>query len=345
MSQSEQKIVQYLNEAHALESGLVQVLRSQIAMTPEGSYRSGLEKHLRETQAHADRVKARQGELASAANPFVAGVAFMEDVAAQTLALWKAPLDLMRGATVAEKVLENAKDACAAEALEIATYTALEHLARAAGDEPTAELAASIRADEERMLERVTRELPKLARAVVGERADAVAETADVVAETADVAAETTDVARETVDATERVIRGGDRKRSRPASRNRPAPAPKRRAKQPAPTAEDLAIPGYDDLTAEEISGRLAGLSQSELAAVDAYEKGHGDRSTIRSRIETLRGDEPWQGYDELGVDEIRAALRENDDDQRAEAVRTYERAHKNRAGVLSAVERDTATA
>jgi ferritin-like metal-binding protein YciE len=338
MSQSEQKIVQYLNEAHALESGLVQVLRSQIAMTPEGSYRSGLEKHLRETQAHADRVKARQGELASAANPFVAGVAFMEDVAAQTLALWKAPLDLMRGATVAEKVLENAKDACAAEALEIATYTALEHLARAAGDEPTAELAASIRAEEERMLERVTRELPKLARAVVGDRADAVAETADVVAETADVA-------RETADATERVIRGGDRKRSRPASRNRPAPATKRRAKQPAPTAEDLAIPGYDDLTAEEISGRLAGLSQSELAAVDAYEKGHGDRSTIRSRIETLRGDEPWQGYDELGVDEIRAALRENDDDQRAEAVRTYERAHKNRAGVLSAVERDTATA
>jgi ferritin-like metal-binding protein YciE len=345
MSQSEQKIVQYLNEAHALESGLVQVLRSQIAMTPEGSYRSGLEKHLRETQAHADRVKARQGELASAANPFVAGVAFMEDVAAQTLALWKAPLDLMRGATVAEKVLENAKDACAAEALEIATYTALEHLARAAGDEPTAELAASIRAEEERMLERVTRELPKLARAVVGERADAAAETADVVAETADVAAETTDVARESADATERVIRGGDRKRSRPASRNRPAPATKRRAKKPAPTAEDLAIPGYDDLTAEEISGRLAGLSQSELAAVDAYEKGHGDRSTIRSRIETLRGDEPWQGYDELGVDEIRAALRENDDDQRAEAVRTYERAHKNRAGVLSAVERDTATA
>jgi ferritin-like metal-binding protein YciE len=345
MSQSEQKIVQYLNEAHALESGLVQVLRSQIAMTPEGPYRSGLEKHLRETQAHADRVKARQGELASAANPFVAGVAFMEDVAAQTLALWKAPLDLMRGATVAEKVLENAKDACAAEALEIATYTALEHLARAAGDQPTAELAASIRADEERMLERVTRELPKLARAVVGDRADAVAETVDVVAETVDVAAETADVTRETADATERVIRGGDRKRSRPASRNRPAAATKRRAKKPAPTAEDLAIPGYDDLTAEEISGRLAGLSQSELAAVDAYEKGHGDRSTIRSRIETLRGDEPWQGYDELGVDEIRAALRENDDDQRAEAVRTYERAHKNRAGVLSAVERDTATA
>jgi ferritin-like metal-binding protein YciE len=331
MGQSEQKVVQYLNEAHALEVGLAQVLRSQISMTPEGSYRSGLEKHLRETLAHADRVKARQGELSSAGDPLAAGLAFMEDVAAQTLALWKAPLDLMRGTSVEEKVLENAKEACAAEALEIATYTALEHLARAAGDEATADLATSIRADEERMLARVTRELPKLARAVVGDRTD------DAVAET------TKEVVRETVDATERVIRGGDRKRSRPASRTRPAPAARPAA--PAPTAEDLAISGYDALTAEEINGRLAGLSQRELAAVDTYERTHGDRSTIRSRIESLRGDEPWQGYDELTVDEVRAALGDGDDEARADAVRAYERAHKNRAGVMNAVEREPATA
>ena len=36
MSQSEQKIVQYLNQAHAMEIGLVGVLQSQIAMTPRG---------------------------------------------------------------------------------------------------------------------------------------------------------------------------------------------------------------------------------------------------------------------------------------------------------------------
>jgi ferritin-like metal-binding protein YciE len=333
MGHSEQKIVQYLNEAHALESGLAQVLRSQIAMTPDGSYRSGLEKHLRETESHADRVKARQSELASAGNPFVAGIAFMEDVAAQTMALWKTPLDLMRGATVEEKVLENAKDACAAEALEIATYTALEHLARAAGDEATADLARSIRAEEERMLERVTRELPKLARAVAGDTGDTrdTADTGDLVAETAD--------------ATERVIRGGDRKRSRPASRTRAQKPAQTPAQKPAPTSDDLAIPDYDAKTAEEIATRLAGLSQRELAAVDAYEKAHADRSTIRSRIESLRGDEPWAGYDDLTVDEIRAALGERDDDERADAVRTYERAHKNRAGVLTAVERESTPA
>jgi ferritin-like metal-binding protein YciE len=49
MSQSEQKIVQHLNEAHAAEVSLLSALQSQIAMTPRGSYRTGLEKHLRRT--------------------------------------------------------------------------------------------------------------------------------------------------------------------------------------------------------------------------------------------------------------------------------------------------------
>ena len=37
MSRSEQKVVQYLNEAHASEMALVRVLQSQIAMTPRGT--------------------------------------------------------------------------------------------------------------------------------------------------------------------------------------------------------------------------------------------------------------------------------------------------------------------
>jgi len=76
------------------------------------------------------------------------------------LALGKAPLDLIRGSGGEEKVLKNAKDTCATEAWEIATYTALERLARAAGDAETAELAMSIRGEEERMYDRVLREIP-----------------------------------------------------------------------------------------------------------------------------------------------------------------------------------------
>ena len=39
MDKTEQKIVQYLSEAHATEQALVTALQSQIAMTPGGSYR------------------------------------------------------------------------------------------------------------------------------------------------------------------------------------------------------------------------------------------------------------------------------------------------------------------
>ncbi len=59
-------------------------------------------------------------------------------------------------------MLKNAKDACATGALEIATYTALERLDRSVGDAQTATLATSIRADEEKMLQRILREIPKL---------------------------------------------------------------------------------------------------------------------------------------------------------------------------------------
>src|SRR4051812_49586839 len=72
MSRSEQKVVQYLNEAHASEVALVRVLQSQIAMTPRGSYRTGLEKHLGETRDHAERVQTRLGELGQGGNPLQA---------------------------------------------------------------------------------------------------------------------------------------------------------------------------------------------------------------------------------------------------------------------------------
>ena len=127
MTSSEQsKIVQYLNEAHATEVALVRVRQEQIAMTPHGGYRTALERHLRETRDHADRVAARRGALQGGGNPIGAIVGFAQDAVGQALALAKAPLDMMRGWGGEEKVLKNAKDACATEVLEIATYIALE---------------------------------------------------------------------------------------------------------------------------------------------------------------------------------------------------------------------------
>ena len=152
---SKTKIVQYLSEAHASEVGLVRVLQSQIAMTPRGEYRTGLEQHLRETRGHAEQIETRLNELDAGESPVAVVVGVAEGVIAQALALGKTPFDLLRGTGGEEKVLKNAKDAAATEALEIATYTALERLANGVGDDATAKLAASIRAEEERMLERI----------------------------------------------------------------------------------------------------------------------------------------------------------------------------------------------
>ena len=172
MTTPEQKIVQYLNEAHATETGLVRVLQEQIAMTPRGRYRTALEEHLRETRSHAARVAARRRELQEGGDPIAAIVGVAQDAVGQVIALAKTPLDLVRGTGGEEKVLKNAKDACASEALEVATYIALEHFARAVGDTATAVLAASIREDEEAMLERIRGELPALAQAVARAEVD-----------------------------------------------------------------------------------------------------------------------------------------------------------------------------
>ena len=254
MSRSEQKIVQYLTEAHAHEMGLVRVLQSQIAMTPRGSYRNALETHLGETRDHAERVAARADALGRRSDPLTAITDLAETVVAQTLALGKTPFDLLRGSGGEEKVLKNAKDACATEALEIATYTSIEQLARSVGDKETEKLAASIRADEEKMLERIMRELPKLTAAVVG--ADVKDDPSYDVTKTG-----AADAARKTATKAKRTTR---------QARKVPGVAQAEGQVKGAVASEsDLAIAGYDKLTAEEIVSKLSELSQIDLAKVE----------------------------------------------------------------------------
>jgi hypothetical protein len=53
----------------------------------------------------------------------------------------------------------------------------------------------------------------------------------------------------------------------------------------------DLAIPGYDTLSASPVVQRLAGLSADELEAVRDYESGTRGRRTILSKIASLQSD------------------------------------------------------
>jgi ferritin-like metal-binding protein YciE len=340
MTADQKKVVQYLNEAEASERALVRVLQSQIAMTPRGSYRSALETHLDETRRHGDRVATRLQALGQGGDPLGALVGVVEAAAGQALALTKTPFDLLRGSGGEEKVLKNAKDACASEALEIATYAAIERLAQRVGDDETARLAASIRADEERMLARVLREIPKLTDAVV--RADVNGDSSYDVSTTgaADALRQTGEVARSQTTKTAASAK-------RTARRARKVPGVARaegQVKGAVASEADLPIARYDTLTAEEITGKLPGLSQIDLAKIEAYERKNQNRTTILNRATSLRSDEPWAGYDELTAAEVIAVLSEGDDD-RAKDVRSYEPAHKDRAGVLKAAERELTNA
>ncbi len=57
----------------------------------------------------------------------------------------------------------------------------------------------------------------------------------------------------------------------------------------PAPAVDDLAIPGYDALSASQVVQRLAGLSSAELEQVRAYEAATRGRKTVLSKISQLQ--------------------------------------------------------
>jgi ferritin-like metal-binding protein YciE len=340
MSRTEEKVLQYLREAHASEVALTRVLRSQTLMTPKGRYRTLLESHLRETRDHARRLEQRMAQLGRGREPLQAILGFAENTLGQFLALGKAPLDLIRGSGGEEKVLKNAKDTCATEAWEVATYTAIERLAHDVRDDATARLAASIRSEEEQMLDRVLREIPRLTDAVVAAELNGAGsyELGDTGA--ADAVRDAGGTVKQAAGAVELQAR-------RTARQARKVPGVARaegQIKGIVVSAAYLPIPHYDKLTAAEIVERLPELSQIDLAKVEAYERKHQKRSTILTRIGALKAQEPWPGYDELTASEIRAAL-EDADEQRAKRVYEYERAHKSRSSVLEIAARERAHA
>jgi len=155
----------YLDEAHAMETALVTNLAAHIALTTDPDYRALLERHLAETRQQVSNIDRRRKAVGRSMriNPIAAGLRLARDITGQALVLTKGPLDGLRTADQHERMLKNAKDECATEALEIATYDALETVAKAAGDNPTAKLARDHRAQEERMLSDLRAVIARLA--------------------------------------------------------------------------------------------------------------------------------------------------------------------------------------
>jgi ferritin-like metal-binding protein YciE len=162
---SNELVIKHLEDVHAIEMALVQTLTAHIGVTPEGEYRSLLERHLQETNEQAQRIRERLGALGATGNPLDVARTVVTTIVGQVLAAAKAPVDLLRGPSGEEKLLRNARDEIVTEALEIGAYDALEHIAKNAGDEKTVTLAREHRTQEEVMLKDLRAQMPKLARA------------------------------------------------------------------------------------------------------------------------------------------------------------------------------------
>lgn len=261
-------VSQYLTEAHATETALITTLQTRIAVTPEGAYRGLLEGHLAETRAQAEALQRRLGELGAQGSVVSATLGLAETMVGQAVALAKSPIDLLRGATGEEKLLKNAKDDCATEALEIATYDALEAAANAVADKETAALAASHREQEERMLRELRALIPALTEATVSAR----------VAGRRSYDPSRTGAA-DAIRAAGGRIRRGRRSPDAPATPG---------ADVTAEAEEAPPLDGYEKLTAAQVVSKLADLSPEQLRAVTSYERSHRNRRTVLDRAEQL---------------------------------------------------------
>jgi ferritin-like metal-binding protein YciE len=136
----QEKLVDYIQDAFAMEQSMSQMLDSMISTTRDAEMMARLREHKQETARHAQRMRERlnafgrstsiTGELAAVASAVVQGVT---------------------GELRADKPAKNARDGYIAEQTEIAAYELLERLAYRAGDTETARMAHLNLVDEQEM--------------------------------------------------------------------------------------------------------------------------------------------------------------------------------------------------
>jgi ferritin-like metal-binding protein YciE len=173
MNERDSKLVEWLTEAHAKEAELEADLTAHIGMTEKQAYKKRLKDHLKETRDHKRRVASQIRKLGGSPpsnGATVPGVpAPVSEVAGKAVAAVKGQIGVARALLTeqAETHLRNAQEELREEHVEIALYTRLEVLAESVGARETAQLARSIRRDEERMAKFLDAEIRRLVKDVV----------------------------------------------------------------------------------------------------------------------------------------------------------------------------------
>lgn len=140
----------WLNDAHAMEMGLITMLEKQVKETENDSMmQERIRQHLEETKDHAEMVEGcieRNGGKVSTSKDLMSKMS--------------AALNGFGMSMASDAMVKNVLNSYAAENLEIASYTAIKAAAEELGDVQTSAVCDKILEDEESMAEWLLEQLP-----------------------------------------------------------------------------------------------------------------------------------------------------------------------------------------
>ncbi|MEV5440728.1 hypothetical protein AB0K80_32700 [Streptomyces sp. NPDC052682] len=340
-----EELVPVLEDARQAHSAVLDRFRADATVTPPGPHRQLLERRAAELQRTLQRLERQKRALDSRG---VLGTAAGVTRSVSRGAVRTAMLPLTLGSVVVRgvlpgggpadprRVMRNAEDEYAMAARALAACRAGEALAEQMDHQPTADLLAAVRRQDEELLRELEDSLTAQARAVAAARnghgpgANGDGRPGGAAAQTVWTALDRArDVARSGV----RRVRGA----AEGARREMPEPSPiAEEVLGAVRREEDLPVPGFSQLSTEQIERRLPTLSQLDLTVIEGYERAHARRKKVLDAIQRLRSAEPWTGYDAMGPAEITAGL-EDAPSGVARQVLEYERRHRQRPEVVSA--------
>ncbi|WDV56468.1 hypothetical protein PV963_42120 [Streptomyces coeruleorubidus] len=344
MAVTTEELLPVLEDARQAHVAVLDRFRADTSVTPPGPYRQMLERQTIEIHNSVQRIERQERTLrprgllgtAAGVTRSVSQGAVRTTMLPLTIAS-RMVRGMLPGGGPADprRLMRNAEDEYAAAARALAACQAGEVLAEQVDAQSTADLLGSLRRQDENLLRELEDSLAEQARTVAAStngfvpREGGNGGLTDAVAQTMRTAFER---AR---DAAERGIRLAQ-SAAEGAGRETPEPGPMAEEVLGAVRREeDLPIPGFSQLSTEQIKKRLHTLSQLDLTVIEGYERAHAHRKRVLDAIEQLRESEPWTGYDAMDTAEITASLEDAPDDV-TRRVLQYEQRHRRRQEIMS---------